>query len=180
MAHRVFLVAGVALSTHQQSADSPLSPGINATRLEIELFIIGLLLSVIPLPVIIGAATSFERHQAFELLKLRYEFAYAGICALILVLFQHYRHAHRYVIGFSALCVGFSFYVAGALLMYNNEPRFYKVEDIILDKNIAKYVKAASTLSWPLFIISFGLGLALILARRSSAVSRVKIIEDDQ
>lgn len=168
------------MTAHRQAAIPMPGSGVGETRLEIELFFFGILLSFIPLPIIIWAATGFKSALAFQVLKYRYEFAYAGLCALLLVFFQHYKSAHRYVICLSLLCVGFTFLVFGALLMYNNDPHFYLVREVIKDENVANYVAMASTLSLPLFIVSITLGIALILARKFSGVSRVRILEEDR
>jgi len=60
-------------------------------RLDIELFLLGISISFIPLLLTIWAATNYTTFFNIEFMKYRHELVYGGGSALLLVLFEHYR-----------------------------------------------------------------------------------------
>lgn len=147
---------------------------------DIELLFLGILLALIPLFATTWAASKYETVFNLSIIEYRYELAYAGLSALMLVLFVHYKSAHRYVILGCMLSGATAFVVTVILLMYNNQPGHYNIDQVIKDINVAHYVQTAGQISLPSFFVNVALGVALILARRRAGRSKLKIVENDR
>ncbi len=148
--------------------------------MDIELFVLGIGISFVPLLLTIWAATNFTAFFNLDIVEYRYELVYGGLSALLLVLYEHYRAAHRYALVASAIFLISAGVIAVMLLIYNNQPGHYDVKKVITDANVAHYVVLMHDFSIPVFCGNFLIGLALICARIFSETTPPKVHELDR